>query len=319
MPRLALPKHNRVFAKAQYRRGNRQMKTNRGLSKLGLLLVSMLLIGLVTTKADAKNCDQKCLRAVTDHYLAALIKHDASKLPMANNVKFTENGRVLALNEGLWKRVNRVGAYREYFADASTGNALFIGVLDEGGASAILAARLKVVDGQVTEIETVVARKGSEALFTPERMTTADALFAAAVPEETRVPRARMIEIAKSYFDGLEQSSSTNIPATLDCDRYENGTQTTQQASTSTAGNCAKSVDAINYIKAVKNRRCFIVDESTGVVACTIVFDISGGGRQNKPRMQLLTQVFKIDGGNIARIQAVTHNLPHGSKSGWEK
>jgi hypothetical protein len=141
-----------------------------------------------------------------------------------------------------------------------------------------------------------------------------------------------MIEIANAYLDGLEKNSSEGIQATLDCDRYENGTKTTFR--TPTSGNCAKSADAINYIKAVKDRRFFVVDEVTGVVACTIVFDIPGGdpipaaqaGSEvqlqttlRKPRMLLLTEIFKIDGGNIARIQAVMHNLPHGSKSGWEK
>jgi hypothetical protein len=295
------------------------------LASLGLLLAGL--------PAQAKPCDATCLRAIADQYLIALIKHDAQRLPLAKNVKFTENGQTLQLTEGLWQSTTSAAGFREYFADASTGNALFIGVLDESGAPAILASRLKVADGKVTEIETIVARKGSHPLFTPELMTTADPLFIAKTPEETRVPRARMIEIANTYFDGLEQNSSKNIPATPDCDRYENGTKTTFR--TPTSGNCAKSADAINYIKAVKDRRCFIVDEVTGVVACTIVFDIPGGDPMpvaqasgseaqlqttlRKPRMLLLTEVFKIDGGNIARIQAVMHNLPHGSKSGWEK
>jgi hypothetical protein len=84
----------------------------------------------------------------------------------------------------------------------------------------------------------------------------------------------------------------------------------------------------------VKDRRYFLVDESTGIVACNIVFDIPGGDPMpvqatgseaqlqttlRQPRMLLLTEIFKIEGGNISRIQAVMHNLPHGSKSGWEK
>jgi len=282
--------------------------------------------------AQAKTCDARCLRASMDQYLNALIKHDASKLPLAKNIKFTENGQVLKLTEGLWKGATSLGAFREYFVDASTGNALFLGVLDESGAPAILAARLKVADGKISEIETIVARKGSHPLFTPELMTAADPLFAATVPEESRVPRARMIEIANLYLDGLEQNSSADIPATPDCERYENGTKTTFR--TPASGNCAKSADAINYIKAVKDRRYFIVDEVTGVVACTIVFDIPGGDAMTspasgseaqlqttlrKPRMLLLTELFKIEGGNIARIQAVMHNLPHGGPSGWEK
>jgi hypothetical protein len=35
--------------------------------------------------------------------------------------------------------------------------------------------------------------------------------------------------------------------------------------------------------------------------------------------MLLLTEIFKIDGGNLVRIQAIMHNLPHGAGSGWEK
>jgi hypothetical protein len=254
-------------------------------------------------------------------------------LPLGKNIKFTENGTTLKLTAGLWNGATSVGAYREYFSDPNTGNALFVGVLDESGAPAILAARLKVADGKVTDIETIVARKGSHPLFTPELLTAADPLFSAQVPLDYRVPRARMIEIANLYLDGLEKNSSADIPATPDCDRYENGAKTTFR--TPTSGNCAKSADAINYIKAVKNRRFFVVDELTGVVACTIVFDIPGGDPMpaaqasgseaqlqttlRKPRMLLLTEIFKIEGGNIARIQAVMHNLPHGSGSGWEQ
>jgi hypothetical protein len=303
---------------------------SKGRHGLGWVFANLLFVAM---PIHAKSCDDACLRSITDQYLAALVRHDASKLPLAKNVKFTENGQKLKLTEGLWRDASTVGTFREVFADATSGSALFIGVVDESGAPAILAARLKVADGKVADIEHIVARKGSHPLFTPELMTTADPLFAAQVPADIRVPRARMLEIANLYLDGLEQNSSANIPATPDCDRYENGTKTTFR--TPASGNCAKSADAINYIKAVKDRRFFIVDERIGVVACTIVFDIPGGDPMpaaqasgseaqlqttlRKPRMLLLTELFKIEGGNISRIQAVMHNLPHGSGSGWEK
>ena len=294
-------------------------------------LLAIAALFAVTISVQAKTCDQRCLRAVADNYLAALTKRDAMKLPLAKNVKFTENGEVRKLTEGLWKGAGPLGVYREFFVDPATGNVLAIVTLDESGTPAILAARLKIVDDKITEIETVVARKDSHPLFTPELLKEADPLFAAAVDADTRVPRKRLIEIANLYLDGLERNSSKEIPATPDCDRYENGTKTTFR--TPTSGNCAKSADAINYIKAVKDRRFFIVDEATGVVACTIMFDIPGGDPMpsqasgseaqlqttlRKPRMLLLTEIFKIEGGNIKRIQAVMHNLPHGAKSGWE-
>jgi hypothetical protein len=292
---------------------------------LGLMLGSWL----VTTQASAADCDARCLRGITDRYLSALTQRDASKLPI-DNVKFTENGKALKLGEGLWKSASALGSFREDYADPSTGNAMVLATVDENGAPAILAARLKVRDGKVVELEHVVARKGSHPLFAPEALK-ADPVFAATVPKERRTSRARMIEVANLYFDGIEQNSSKNIPSAPDCDRFENGAKTTFR--TPTSGNCAKSADSLNYIKAVRNRRYFIVDETTGVVACTIVFDIPGGDpitapansadgqlqtTLRQPRMLLLSELFKIEDGKLVRIQAVMHNLPHGSRSGWE-
>jgi hypothetical protein len=285
-----------------------------------------------TASAQSQRCDATCLRGMLDQYVVALPKRDARALPLANKVKFTENGKQLALTEGLWSSADKVGGYREFFTDPTTGNGLFVGVIEAGGAPAIIATRLRVQARKITEIETIVARKGSHPLFAPEALVEGDPLFAAVVPEDYRVPRARMIEIANAYFDGIEKNSSEGIPATSDCDRFENGVKTTFR--TPTSGNCAKSADNLNYIKAVKDRRYFIVDEATGVVACTIVFDIPGGdpittpagGSEaqlqttlRQPRMLLLTELFKIEAGNISRIQAVMQNLPHGGKSGWEK
>ncbi|TAK54802.1 MAG: hypothetical protein EPO25_05660 [Gammaproteobacteria bacterium] len=300
------------------------------------VLIAVLAMGPLSQPATANECDRECLRTLTDRYLEALTTRGAEGLFLAANVRFTENGQHRQLGEGLWKTSTGVGTFREYFADPSTGNALFIGVVDENGAPAILATRLGVDGAGIREIETIVARQGSHPLFAPERLQDADPLFSATEPLASRAPRERLIEIANAYFDGIERNSSKDIPATADCERFENGVKVTFR--TATSGNCAKSADHINYIKAVQDRRYFIVDEATGIVACTVVFDIPGGDplparpatpvdsgevqlqtTLRQPRMLLLTEIFKIQSGQIARIQTVMHNLPHGSRSGWEQ
>jgi hypothetical protein len=235
----------------------------------------LLSLAVRAAPAYAESCDGACLRKIADRYLDALVQHDARRLPLADQVRFTENSRELALDQSLWQHASAVGNYRQYFADVAAGNALVTAVVDESGMPAILAARLKVSDCHVTEIETVVARKGSHPLFTPELLQTGDPLFASPVPKERRSSRARMIAIANAYFDGIERHSSQSIPATPDCDRFENGTKMTFR--TPSSGNCAKSADNLTYIKAVQDRRYFIVDEVTGVVACSVLFDIPGG------------------------------------------
>ena len=51
----------------------------------------------------AKTCDKTCLTGIADAYFAALAAHDPSKAPMAPSAKFTEQTKVLAVGEGLWK------------------------------------------------------------------------------------------------------------------------------------------------------------------------------------------------------------------------
>src|SRR5262245_56451008 len=48
-------------------------------------------------------CDRKCLDKLVDSYLAALVAHDPSKVPIAANARFVENVTPMKPGEGLWK------------------------------------------------------------------------------------------------------------------------------------------------------------------------------------------------------------------------
>jgi len=291
------------------------------------------LAGPVFTSAHAKGCGDSCLQGYADRYLAALAAGNPAQLPLSKTVKFTENGHTLTLSEGLWKGHVKPSDSREYFTDVHTGNAVVVTTLDEDGAPAIVAARLHVSGGKISELETIVARKGSHPLFAPESVM-ADPLFSAAVDPSRRSTHERLLTIANSYFDGIEQASSANVMATPECDRFENGVKTTHRGPDS--GGCGQSADHLNYIKGVKNRRCVIVDERIGVVVCTVLFDIPGGSPMppasasasevttpavatalRQPRVLLLSEVFKIEDARIQRIQATMNNLPYGGTSGW--
>ena len=47
--------------------------------------------------AASNACDRACLNGLIDQYLAAMVKHDPSHLPLAKTVKFTEDGVRLEL------------------------------------------------------------------------------------------------------------------------------------------------------------------------------------------------------------------------------
>jgi hypothetical protein len=295
-------------------------------------LTALIALAFNATSATAADCDEKCLRSHLDQYLAALTKREPAALHLAPHVRFTENGKPGKVGDGLWQKASGLGTYRQYFVDSTSQQAMFIGVVDEDGAPVVLALRLGVTDAKVAEIEHVVARKGSHALFAPDAFVAPPALVAQKVA--SRLPREKLIAIADSYFEGIEQHNSKIILASDTCQRIENGVQTTNQPGR-TSTNCAQSADVLTYIKGVNDRRYPIVDAAHGIVVATILFDIPGeqpnanapqisadpqvATRLRQPRTLLLTEWFKIDGGKIQHIEAIMHNLPHGSKSGWER
>jgi hypothetical protein len=97
---------------------------------------------------------------------------------------------------------------RDVFADPTSGQVAVWAVLDESSASVLLSVRLKVLDQRIHEIETVVARKGSHALFSPDTFASLPSVFQDVLDPGQRAPRERMIAIADGYFE--HRSCCTN-------------------------------------------------------------------------------------------------------------
>ena len=108
--------------------------------------------------AKSADCDPTCLNGFVDQYMAAVAAHDPSKLPTAANVRYTENNVEMKVGEGLWQTSDGWGSYKVYVDDPQTGQVGFLGVADEDTHLSCFAARLKIVNKKVTEIEVIVAR-----------------------------------------------------------------------------------------------------------------------------------------------------------------
>jgi len=118
-------------------------------------------IGLAQSKS--KSCDRTCLEGFVEQYLDAAIAHDPKLLPLAPNVKFTENGQRLVLPDAHWKIMTGKGKYRLFVTDPEAGQvACFATIREEGptpeGKGAVISLRLKIVNRQITEIESLVVR-----------------------------------------------------------------------------------------------------------------------------------------------------------------
>ncbi len=312
-------------------------------------LLPILIASTVVRPADraqvtgSASCDRACLDGFVDQYLAALLAHDPARAPLASHAKFTENGQVLKLGDALWGTISGFGRYKFYFEDPEDGQVGFFGTIRENDVPAILAARLKVVNRQITEIETVVPRfdntddkNGPEEL---DALSKPNAVYFEAVPVAERVSRQKMIAIVNSYFDGLEKATGKDVPFDPKCDRLNNGELTTNNPSEHSAilaMGCAEQFNSgfSKFMTRIRDRRFMLIDQERGLVFGVVFFDHAGRLKTvtltngtifqvppvyRKPTTLMVAELFKIKNGKILRIDAIEGWVTYGERSGWSQ
>lgn len=298
------------------------------------------------SESASSHCDRKCLDGLVDAYRAALIEHDASRLPLASGARYTENAQDLKFTDGLWGTLTGWGSYKLSIDDPEQGEVGFVGVTDEAGMSGLLCTRIRVVNRKITEIEALITRKETAAGFTrPDgfidpRVAPRIAGFFEDVPESERESRKDLVAQTDLYFDGIEKSSGSIVPFAPDVIRVENGTQTCPSTfgALSKDGqptSCAAGLDShiFEYIYPISPRRYTVVDRQRGIVMGNFMFntsgkvksvDVPGVGKVEespaalRPFSEEVAEIFKIKDGKIDSIIAVMTGLPYGDSSGWQ-
>jgi hypothetical protein len=284
----------------------------------------------------ASACSRQCLYAVLDAYLAALKAQTPQRAPWAKEARYTENDVELAPGRGVWRTVSGLESYAFRFADPSSGEVAFYGVVDETVAASPFALRLKVVRGRISEAETIIARPQEAGVpFVKARLTARPEMNEMLSPAE-RTPRAQMIAIANGYFDTLQRNDGRLHTAFEDdCNRREDGMQTTNHPNPEYPNmslGCAAQfkLGIYRYDDELRARRFPLVDEERGIVLAAGFIDHSGhlgeytltDGRHatsvyRRPHSFCLLEAFKIRRGKIQAIEAVFTTVPYGMPSPW--
>jgi hypothetical protein len=287
-------------------------------------------------------CDRTCLAGFLHRYMDALTRHDPKRAPFARDVTFTENDVAMPIGEGLWGTISGASADGLELADPSTGQAAWFGLVEEHGAPAYYAMRLKVKDGRIVEVETVAHRQtGLPAPFGDVTKYHHDTAFAEPLAPAERRPRERLRAVADSYFNTVELNDGVVFaPFDPECERTENGITTTKAdpASIGTAAGIAQGCEAqfklgiYRINKRVRERRYPLIDEERGVVVATGFFDHANtfdsyqttDGKTMKtalkwPNSITLMEAFKIRDGRIYRIEAIFTYVPYFMHNPWAR
>ncbi len=292
-------------------------------------------------------CDRACLEDYVDKYLDAMMVNDPSPALFSEDCIFTENGVRLPLGgEGLWFSMSGKGTYKFYVPDVETQQVAFLGTAREAGGMGqgndqvvALAIRLKIVDNLITEAEQIVIRpdsntmgmtQGSSVGESVEKMGAPHEIYREVIPEAERASREELIKTANYYFTGLQRNDHGKgyYPFTDDCHRVENGMpatnvpvpegQTRPDPKTATMYSahwgCKEQFESgtMGFITRVRDRRFVAVDRERGIVFAFGFFD-----HVSINWTWQLAELFKIEKGNIRRIEALFHRCPYGMNSGW--
>jgi hypothetical protein len=321
-----------------------------------LLLIAALTLTATTALAAQKapaapaTCDRDCLLNLADSYFGALVAHDPGKVPLASDVKVVENVKRIKPGDGLWKTATSGPTlFRIVAADPVSQQVGGIVVMGSDGKPVQFGFRLKIVNGRITEAEHLVV--GMRDANNPNLQTVRPGI-PLEVPFEYADSRGRLVHIAKSYYDALDNNNGHLAPFASDCERRENGMRTAPNGGPTIGGgipgapprapgllgmvDCTAQLDtgSFQYIDRIENRRVDIADTVTGVAIGFSHFRHPMTQKKfvilnnpNRTEADMSTQrafdmpalhLFKVWGGQIHEIEAIGITTDYNSPTGWE-
>jgi hypothetical protein len=284
-----------------------------------LLLLTGCIFVFAANAAETRSCDRECLTGFVTKYLDAMIAHKPEAVPVASTVKFTEDCKELKLGEGEWKIITGLTEYRRDVLDVKEGVAVSFNVVTEGeNTKALFTMRLKVVDKQITEIETQAVHNKEEAMLLDFANLKTISKTMAYVPEKKQLlSREDLIKAGRTYAEGLKIGSFVKVdsPMAPDAYRFENGQLMAGPGCTFFKGCDVMKTQTIPRLAGI-TQRVMAVDEEMGVIAIRMNFGpgstFKGGGELD------VFHSFKIYDGVIRAAEAFFKQAPSGTKSGWE-
>jgi hypothetical protein len=252
--------------------------------------------------SGATVCTRDLLRSTITAYFTALAAHSSATLPLAANVKLTENGKVMSPGDGLWRTAG-AAKYTQSALDVEICSSGTHAVVPEGNVDIPVAVRLKLQNQVITEIETIAVRPGDYKLSGQTFASNTGAIIAAnstvmweAAPASAqRNSRAELIAWIDKYFRMFPRGVCNTVSS---CRRLENGYGS---FNCTDGASCAAGPPTGTP---AMNPRILLADPDTGIGVGMTMF-------MGNTDMHM----FKMYGGQVYAVHAI---LGGATSSGWE-
>ncbi len=186
---------------------------------IAILLSSTALLGAQT------ECTRSMLQAATDSYIAAQEAGDLSKMSLAPNVKYIENMSETTKDKGLWNTALPIAFHRSIF-DVGRCKTFSEVIVTEGGHPYVIGTRLKVKDGRVSEIDSLVTDQDDWLFNAQDYLKYSKAEDWPILHVDERVSRQDLIDAGNQYFDFVFLDKGIRPPWGTPCARLEGGAYT---------------------------------------------------------------------------------------------
>jgi hypothetical protein len=261
------------------------INTGDDMKKIGIACFAAVLAVMAVATANAETaCDRACLTRFVDTYFNALVANNPSAVPLTASAKITTNGRVTKLDQAFWDSAERA-VYRwdivnERLGDTGTEAV----ILNADGSKTMYMLRLKVLDGRISEVETIKANKGeADALWSPDTLTEVSPALRLSIREADQDSYYALIAAAESYWRAFQTNGTEAYhPASLlpDSRRVENGVQTTGVVRNGAFVSTAQGFDQGRFnTRNIWDRRYPVVDTERGIVLSIVRFGLKDGIR----------------------------------------
>jgi hypothetical protein len=260
-----------------------------------LLLCAFAFVHAETVLLPAvPGCSRSSLQAAADNYVAALKKGDPSLMPLASQVKYIERRKDIPLGQGIWKTPVIVDFYRTLI-DVDICETFTEVISAKNAPQYVTGTRLKVVDGKVTEIESLVSDKNDWLFNADNYLKYSSTENWSIIPSDKRSDRQTLIKVASDYFDIFtDYSAFPKVPWGEPCVRIEGGAYT--NPNNDPKPSCTVGVPKGGGVP-MTNRR-YIVDLEMGAVVGQIDF----GGEKGLPD----AHTFRLENGKLRFVHVIT-------------
>jgi hypothetical protein len=272
-----------------------------------------LVLALSSSPALAQECNRACLAGMMTQFIDALVAHDPTALPLADDVRYTEDSRNADLGQGIWQSVTANGGFRQDYIDTRKQVAAAHVLLLEGETRVLYSAVLHVADMQIAGIETLVQRVDPDGRLQPTELGAPIRGMNDPVPARMKDSREEMIRIALTYPEGLRIGNFTDggTPFADEAYRVENGFITADQTDPRRRMYEQNIIVHPGIIPSVA-----AVDEENGTVLLWMNFGHTGDA-YGVGNALVTFEAFKVWGGEIHSVNAFFKGLPISTARFW--